>query len=180
MKTLTAVFLSAALLSACTPSNNYYYQTSSASLASAFKKVDVTKDTAEAKEARNYATAEILENLSPDTCSFNQLLNAYQCDEDAIADNINPQVAKVRTQLDALIKGHGFSSATAYKEMSGKIILTNLYRCKHILSAKSNSTKALYCETQLPNHLIDGLKINGTLWHLDKAYTAAFKYNIIK
>ncbi len=151
---LLLVFIICISLNACS-SDNYYYTSSSASVIRPFKSVDMTEDTREAAEARQYATAEILENYAPDTCSFNQLLNSYQCDDKEAATAINTRVAEIRKKMDLFLSTNGFPSNSKEYKQFGTIALSDLYNCRLVSDTPKKGKDLAYCDTKMPTYMID-------------------------
>lgn len=140
----------------------------------------MTKDTPEAAEARQYATAELLDIYAPDNCSFNQHQNIYQCDDEEAAETINTRVADVRKKMDLFLQLNGFPSNSRENEDFGNICLSDLYGCRFVQNTPKKGKHLAYCYTGIPTHLIDVMKEGGAIWQEDTSYQEGYKYKVIE
>lgn len=157
-------------------SHFYHYGHSSGSLASGSKGIDMTKNTPEAAEARQYATADILEAYAPNNCSFNQYKTIYQCDDEKTFRTVNARVPNVREKIDTFIRLNGRPSTHQQREDMGNICLLDLYNCEFRDENPRATRFTLYCNAEFSTSLTDYAREDGWSWLRDLSYRKGYKY----
>lgn len=106
-----------------------------------------------AVERRHAASAEMLDMIGPDGCSFNSYKNRYYCDKGIDPTEYNKRVPAIREELEQWVYENPWGIAN--RGDIDNIFFEDLCGCVE------ENPMLVYCDLKLPKVMIDGVKKEG-------------------